>query len=156
MDKVVGNLYEGNVSFDNGKLNVLLTIDDTKLLFQKKKGLFKKKYVIDKEILIKDIKINKGKIGVIYNFDMMTILTESEVFKFTCASEEEAKKIKAVLKKIIVVPEKKKKFKKIAKKAFHAVGAALVSGAAVDAVKAIKNKDVNLAAKAVNKVIDKM
>ena len=41
MDKVVGNLYEGNVSFDNGKLNVLLTIDDTKLLFQKKKGIFK-------------------------------------------------------------------------------------------------------------------
>lgn len=156
MDKVVGNLYEGNVSFDNGKLNVLLTIDDTKLLFQKKKGLFKKKYVISKEILIKDIIINKGKIGVIYNFDMMTILTETEVFKFTCASEEEAKKIKAVLKKIIVFPEKKKKFKKIAKKAFHVAGAALASGAAIDVVKAIKNKDINLAAKAVNKVIDKM
>ena len=36
MDNVVGNLYEGNVSFDNGKWNVLLTIDEAKLLFQKK------------------------------------------------------------------------------------------------------------------------
>lgn len=156
MDNVVGNLYEGNVSFDNGKLNVLLTIDEAKLLFQKKKGLFKKKYVIAKEILIKDIKINKGKIGVIYNSDMMTILTESEVFKFTCASEEEAKKIKAVLKKIIVVPEKKKKFKNIAKKAFRVVGVALASGAVIDVVNAIKDKDAKLAAKAVNKFIDKI
>lgn len=154
--KLTNNLYEGNVSLDKGKLNIILTIDNTKLLFQKKKGLFKKQLVIVKEILIKDIKINKGKIGVRYNIDDMTILTKSEVFKFTCSSEEEAKKIKAVIKKLIIVPEKKKKFKKFAKGAFKIAGAALASGAAVDVVKAIKDKDIKSVAKAVEKVVDKI
>ena len=154
--KLTNNLYEGNVSLDKGKLNIILTIDNTKLLFQKKKGLFKKQLVIVKEILIKDIKINKGKIGVRYNIDDMTILTKSEVFKFTCSSEEEAKKIKDVIKKLIIVPEKKKKFKKFAKGAFKIAGAALASGAAVDVVKAIKDKDIKSVAKAVEKVVDKI
>ena len=154
--KLTNNLYEGNVSLDKGKLNIILTIDNTKLLFQKKKGLFKKQLVIVKEILIKDIKINKGKIGVRYNIDDMTILTKSEVFKFTCSSEEEAKKIKDVIKKLIIVPEKKKKFKKFAKGAFKVASAALVSGAAVDVVKAIKDKDIKSVAKAVEKVVDKI
>ena len=154
--KLTNNLYEGNVSLDKGKLNIILTIDNTKLLFQKKKGLFKKQLVTVKEILIKDIKINKGKIGVRYNIDDMTILTKSEVFKFTCSSEEEAKKIKDVIKKLIIVPEKKKKFKKFAKGAFKIASAALVSGAAVDVVKAIKDKDIKSVAKAVEKVVDKI
>ena len=154
--KLTNNLYEGNVSLDKGKLNIILTIDNTKLLFQKKKGLFKKQLVTVKEILIKDIKINKGKIGVRYNIDDMTILTKSEVFKFTCSSEEEAKKIKAVIKKLIIVAEKKKKFKKFAKGAFKIAGAALASGAAVDVVKAIKDKDIKSVAKAVEKVVDKI
>ena len=154
--KLTNNLYEGNVSLDKGKLNIILTIDNTRLLFQKKKGLFKKQLVTVKEILIKDIKINKGKIGVRYNIDDMTILTKSEVFKFTCSSEEEAKKIKAVIKKLIIVPEKKKKFKKFAKGAFKVASAALVSGAAVDVVKAIKDKDIKSVAKAVEKVVDKI
>lgn len=154
--KLTNNLYEGNVSLDKGKLNIILTIDNTKLLFQKKKGLFKKQLVMVKEILIKDIKINKGKIGVRYNIDDMTILTKSEVFKFTCSSEEEAKKIKDVIKKLIIVPEKKKKFKKFAKGAFKVASAALVSGAAVDVVKAIKDKDIKSVAKAVEKVVDKI
>lgn len=154
--KLTNNLYEGNVSLDKGKLNIILTIDNTKLLFQKKKGLFKKQLVTVKEILIKDIKINKGKIGVRYNIDDMTILTKSEVFKFTCSSEEEAKKIKDVIKKLIIVPEKKKKFKKFAKGAFKVASAALVSGAAVDVVKAIKDKDIKSVAKAVEKVVDKI
>lgn len=154
--KLTNNLYEGNVSLDKGKLNIILTIDNTRLFFQKKKGLFKKQLVTVKEILIKDIKINKGKIGVRYNIDDMTILTKSEVFKFTCSSEEEAKKIKAVIKKLIIVPEKKKKFKKFAKGAFKVASAALVSGAAVDVVKAIKDKDIKSVAKAVEKVVDKI
>lgn len=154
--KLTNNLYEGNVSLDKGKLNIILTIDNTRLLFQKKKGLFKKQLVTVKEILIKDIKINKGKIGVRYNIDDMTILTKSEVFKFTCSSEEEAKKIKDVIKKLIIVPEKKKKFKKFAKGAFKVASAALVSGAAVDVVKAIKDKDIKSVAKAVEKVVDKI
>ena len=86
----------------------------------------------------------------------MTILTKSEVFKFTCSSEEEAKKIKDVIKKLIIVPEKKKKFKKFAKGAFKVASAALVSGAAVDVVKAIKDKDIKSVAKAVEKVVDKI
>ena len=154
--KLTNNLYEGNVSLDKGKLNIILTIDNTRLLFQKKKGLFKKQLVTVKEILIKDIKINKGKIGVRYNIDDMTILTKSEVFKFTCSSEEEAKKIKDVIKKLIIVPEKKKKFKKFVKGAFKIAGAALVSGAAVDVVKAIKDKDIKSVAKALEKVVDKI
>ena len=96
------SLFEGYVSFDDRKFNILLTIDNEKLLFQKKKGIFKKKLVTEKEIYIKDIKINKDKIGVRYNNDRVTILANSEVFKFTCSSEEDAMKIKEVLKKIII------------------------------------------------------
>ena len=49
-----------------------------------------------------------------------------------------------------------KKFKKFAKGAFKIAGAALVSGAAVDVVKAIKDKDIKSVAKAVEKVVDKI
>ena len=149
-------LYEGNVSLDNGKLDTLLTIDTNHLLFKKKKGIFKKKYVVKKEIIIKDIKVNKGKIGVKINDKYLSILTNSEVFKFYCGSEDDAKKIYSILKKIIIVPETKKKIKNIAKGALHVASAALVSGAAVDVYNAIKNKDVKLAAKAVGKVVDKI
>ena len=75
------SLFEGYVSFDDRKFNIFLTIDNEKMLFQKKKGLFKKKLVTEKEIFIKDIKINKDKIGVRYNNDRVTILANSEVFK---------------------------------------------------------------------------
>lgn len=149
-------LYEGNVSLDNGKLDTLLTIDTNHLLFKKKKGFFKKKYVVKKEIIIKDIKVNKGKIGVKINDKYLSILTNSEVFKFCCDSEDDAKKIYSILNKIIIVPEAKKKIKNIAKGALHVASAALVSGAAVDVYNAIKNKDVKLAAKAVGKVVDKI
>lgn len=150
------SLFEGYVFFDDRKFNILLTIDNEKLLFQKKKGIFKKKLVTEKEIYIKDIKINKDKIGVRYNNDRVTILANSEVFKFTCSSEEDAMKIKDVLKKLIIIPKKKGKFKKIFKGAVGVAGAAISSGAILDVCNAISKKDAKLAAKAVNKFIDKM
>ena len=56
MDNVVR--YEGMVSFKKDKFDVLLTINENGLLFQKK-GLFNKKYKVVKEIVIKDIKVLK-------------------------------------------------------------------------------------------------
>lgn len=152
-----GLLYEGNVSLNNNKFNILLTIDEEHLLFQKQKGLFKKKYVTEKEILIKNINVSKDKKGINLNKNSFTVLTSSEDYTFTCSSEEEAKKIYAVLDKLVFVPEdeKKKKFKKIAKGAFKVAVAVISSGAAVDIAKGIAKKDMKLIAKAAEKTINK-
>ena len=49
--------YQCMVSLsNNGKYEVLLTINDNNLIFEKKKGLFNKQYKVFKEIVIKDIK----------------------------------------------------------------------------------------------------
>ena len=79
MDNVVR--YEGMVSFKKDKFDILLTINENSLLFQKK-GLFNKKYKVVKEIVIKDIKVLKDVALVEYNNGKMTIHTMNDVFEF--------------------------------------------------------------------------
>lgn len=86
--------YQCMVSLsNNGKYEVLLTINDNNLTFEKKKGLFNKQYKVFKEIVIKDIKVLKDVALVEYNNGEMTIHTNNEIFKFYLKDEEDASKI---------------------------------------------------------------
>lgn len=86
--------YQCMVSLsNNGKYEVLLTINDNNLIFEKKKGLFNKQYKVYKEIVIKDIKVLKDVALVEYNNGEMTIHTNNEIFKFYLKDLEDATKI---------------------------------------------------------------
>ena len=86
--------YQCMVSLsNNGKYEVLLTINDNNLVFEKKKGLFNKQYKVFKEIVIKDIKVLKDVALVEYNNGEMTVHTNNEIFKFYLKDEEDATKI---------------------------------------------------------------
>ena len=98
MDNVVR--YEGMVSFKKDKFDVLLTINENSLLFQKK-GLFNKKYKVVKEILIKDIKVLKDVALVEYNNGKMTIHTMNDVFEFFVKDEETANKITNLIRETL-------------------------------------------------------
>ena len=98
MDNVVR--YEGMVSFKKDKFDVLLTINENGLLFQKK-GLFNKKYKVVKEIVIKDIKVLKDVALVEYNNGKMTIHTMNDVFEFFVKDEETANKITNLIRETL-------------------------------------------------------
>ena len=98
MDNVVR--YEGMVSFKKNKFDVLLTINENSLLFQKK-GLFNKKYKVVKEIVIKDIKVLKDIALVEYNNGKMTIHTMNDVFEFFVKDEEDANKITNLIRETL-------------------------------------------------------
>lgn len=98
MDNVVR--YEGMVSFKKDKFDVLLTINENGLLFQKK-GLFNKKYKVVKEIVIKDIKVLKDVALVEYNNGKMTIHTMNDVFEFFVKDEEDANKITNLIRETL-------------------------------------------------------
>ena len=98
MDNLVR--YEGMVSFKKDKFDVLLTINENSLLFQKK-GLFNKKYKVVKEIVIKDIKVLKDVALVEYNNGKMTIHTMNDVFEFFVKDEETANKITNLIRETL-------------------------------------------------------
>lgn len=98
MDNVVR--YEGMVSFKKDKFDILLTINENSLLFQKK-GLFNKKYKVVKEIVIKDIKVLKDVALVEYNNGKMTIHTMNYVFEFFVKDEEDANKITNLIRETL-------------------------------------------------------
>ena len=98
MDNVVR--YEGMVSFKKDKFDILLTINENSLLFQKK-GLFNKKYKVVKEIVIKDIKVLKDVALVEYNNGKMTIHTMNDVFEFFVKDEEDANKITNLIRETL-------------------------------------------------------
>lgn len=86
--------YECMVSLkNNGKYDVLLTVNDNNIVFEKKKGLFNKQYKVFKEIVIKDIKVLKDVAMVEYVNGEMTIHTNNEIFKFYLKDEEDVTKI---------------------------------------------------------------
>lgn len=92
--------YECMVSFGKEKYDVILTINDSSLIFQKK-GLLTSKYKVVKEILIKDIKVLKDVALVEYNNGEMTIHTVNGIFKFNCKNEEDANKITDLIRETL-------------------------------------------------------
>ena len=152
-DKV---MFEGLVAYKNNKFDTLLTINEKHLLFEKKKGLLKKKYVVVKDVLLDDIKVIKDNVKIEQKKYDVTISLKNENVLFTCESVREAKKVVSEIKKILVGDAKKGKFMKIAKGTAGVIGAAVASGVVGDVVEAIKEKDIKLAAKAVEKLADKI
>lgn len=78
--------FEGMVGLKKDKNDIILKINDTSLLFEKK-GVFTKEYKLFKEIVIKDIKVLKDIPMVEYNDGEMTIHTVNEIFKLYCSYE---------------------------------------------------------------------
>ena len=112
--------YQCMVSLsNNGKYEVLLTINDNNLIFEKKKGLFNKQYKVFKEIVIKDIKVLKDVALVEYNNGEMTIHTNNEIFKFYLKDREDATKITNLIRDTLGLS-----FMKVVEK----TGEALMSG----------------------------
>ena len=149
-------LFECAVSANNKQFDTLLILSNLKITFEKKKGLIKKKYVTVDEVLLEDIKIIKNKVSIEQDNSKVTLNLKEDKVYFYCESEKEAKKIVSEIKKILLGPIKKEKFLMVAKGAAGIVGAAITSGAVVDAVNAVKDKDIKSAAKAVSKFADKI
>ena len=99
-EKEVKSRYECMVSFDNKEYNVLLTITDTNMTFEKNSGFINKKFRVVKEIVIKDIKKLKDLVMIEYEDERMSIHTVNEIVKFYC-KKEDATKIMKVVKNIL-------------------------------------------------------
>lgn len=119
-DKV---MYEGYVSLNNKDLDTLLIINESKLIFQKKKGLLIKKDVVIKEILLDDVKVIKNRTKIEVEKERVLIYTSSGEFKFSCEKEKDAKKVVSEIKNLLEGPAKKEKMMNFAK------GAATIAGA---------------------------
>ncbi len=141
-------LMEKNVSFNNSKFDVLLSITETRMIFQKKKGLFKKKYKVVKSIIIDDIKIVDDKVKIDQKKNKIIICTKDDEITFYANSMTEAKVIVEELYKNIFGENF---LERTSKKGIHILNvvkntAKIVGGVAiatVGAYKAIKdNKEV--------------
>lgn len=99
-EKEVKSRYECMVSFDNKEYNVLLTITDTNMTFEKNSGFINKKFRVVKEIVIKDIKKLKDVVMIEYENERMSIHTVNEIVKIYC-KKEDATKIMKVVKNIL-------------------------------------------------------
>ncbi len=99
-EKEVKSRYECMVSFDNKEYNVLLTVTDTHMTFEKNSGFINKKFRVVKEVVIKDIKKLKDLVMIEYENDRMSIHTVNEIVKFYC-KKEDATKIMKVVKNIL-------------------------------------------------------
>lgn len=92
--------FEGMVGFKKDKYDILLTINDTNLVFQKM-GMISKQYRVIKEIVGKDIKILKDIPMVEYNDGELTIHTTTEIVKIYCEKDEDATKITNAIKTLL-------------------------------------------------------
>ena len=119
-DKV---MYEGNVSLNNKDFDTTLIINESRLIFQKKKGLLVKKDVIVKEVLLDDVKVIKDRAKIEVEKERVLIHTNSGEVKFSCEKENDAKKIVSEIKNLLEGPAKKEKMMNFAK------GAATIAGA---------------------------
>ena len=100
-DKV---MYEGYVSLNNKDLDTLLIINESKLIFQKKKGLLIKKDVVIKEILLDDVKVIKNRTKIEVEKERVLIYTSSGEVKFSCEKEKDAKKVVSEIKNLLEGP----------------------------------------------------
>lgn len=139
--------FDGIVSLDNDNFDTLLTITEKDILFQKKKGIFKKRYKIVKDILISDIKVIKDKVKIEQKKNNLIIYTKDDKFTFATKNVVEAKRIVEEIYKIIfgeyfLVRNSKKgiKFLNSAKNAVEIIGGIVIAvSGTYNAIK--KNKD---------------
>lgn len=103
-------LFEGKVIFENIKPEVKFTLTNKKLIFEKEKGIFKKKLKAFDIIPLENIKIYKDKV-LAKNEDLsVTIQTIDKNITFDCSNTSDAKEI---VKEIKRLKTSGNKFKKI-------------------------------------------
>lgn len=88
-DEVI--LYEGQVSFKNS--NVKFTLTNQNMIFEKEKGIFKKKLKVIDMIPIENIKMYKEKVQIKQKNSTIKIQATDKNIIFTCSNVLEAKKI---------------------------------------------------------------
>src|SRR5574344_1353294 len=84
-------LYEVLVKYIGSKFDTKLILTDKRIIFERKKGLFNKKYKIVDEINISDIRLNKNKLLIKNTGSTVVIEANTKIYKFVCGSVIEAK-----------------------------------------------------------------
>lgn len=90
-DEVI--LFEGQVTYKEIKSEVKFILTNKKMVIEKEKGLFKKKFKLIDTILLDDIKIFKNDVQVKNNKEEVLIQTIEKNITFICSDISEAKKI---------------------------------------------------------------
>ena len=85
--------YDNNVSYDNKKFDVVLSINNEELAFQKEKGLFRKKLKVVDRIPVKEIKIVRNKAKIKLRRNNLIAYTKNGTCIFYAKSFVEGKKI---------------------------------------------------------------
>lgn len=149
-------VLEKVVAYKHGEFDTLLTITENHLLFQRKKGLFKKKYKVVKSVLIPSIKIVDDKAKIKHKKGKITIQTFDDKITFTCMNSIEGMKVVEAIKKQLFgenfIERSSRKGTKILKGAavtVSVVGGCIAAGKALyDAIKNNKDKAKDLAVSA--------
>ena len=95
-------IYEAMISLKNNRYDVLLSINEKHLLFQKKKGFINKRYKVIKDILLKDIKIVNEKVKIEQKKNNIVIYTNDEKVEFKCNNAIEGKLIIEHINKLLL------------------------------------------------------
>lgn len=80
--------------------NVKLTLTNKKIIVEKEKGLFKKKFKVIEKILYDDIKVYKNKVQLKQNKSMVIIQTYKKNISLVCKNIFEARKLMEEIKTI--------------------------------------------------------
>jgi len=96
-----GILYDGLVNTNRNK-NIQLIITNKKMIFQKEKGILKKKLKVVDEILLEDIAMYKNKVQIKQNKNSLKIQTINKKIVLDCKNIIEATKIKECINDIKV------------------------------------------------------
>ena len=100
-------LLEEIIGFNNKKINTKLTLTCERMIFEKKKGLFKKKWKLIETIYLEEIKKENNIVGLKQNNNILEVETIYEIINLYF---EDSKTLKRVTKEIesILVPSKLK------------------------------------------------
>ena len=93
-------LYEIIVKYDKAKFDTRLTITEKKIILEKKKGLFKRKYKVIDLINMDDIRTHNDNVQVTNKKTEVEIETNNKTYRFVCNSIIEAKKLTEEIIKI--------------------------------------------------------
>ncbi len=95
-------IFECLVSLNDNEFDTLLTLTENHLLFQKKKGIFQKKYKVIKDILVNDVKVINDKVKIEEKKNKITIYTQNDEYNFTCKNTLEAKKVIEKINEVVL------------------------------------------------------
>ena len=139
-------LYEATVALKKEEFYTLLSLTESKITFEQKKGLIKKTNKIIKTISLEDIKIIKDKVQIEQQDQKVIIKTKNENHEILFQNKKEAKKFIEEIKEAIygedyidrAINKADKAVKKI-KKAANVIGEVADIAGTVGASVALKN-----------------